>query len=50
MAYVKEDKSKGVIESYTPDWIEKIETKAFTPKLIPGINDNKINQAISVET
>ncbi len=50
MPYIKEDKKKGIEESYTPDWLEQIEVKPFTPNIIPGINDPQINQWISIET
>ena len=38
MTYIKEDKSKGIEESYTPDWIEQIKVEEFKPEEIPWIN------------
>lgn len=50
MPYIKEDKSKWVKESYTPDWIEDISSQKFEPEIIPWLNSPQINQNISIET
>jgi len=49
MPYIKEDKAKWIKEDYIPDWIDLIKPQPFIPKLIPWINDNELNQWISVE-
>ena len=36
-------------DTYTPQFAEEIQPVVFDPKLIPGINDNQINQDISIE-
>ena len=50
MPYIKENKSKQIKESYTPDWIEKIQIKPPVIEEIPWINIPQIVQSISIET
>ena len=50
MAYIMEDKSKWIEESYTPDWVEEIKTNPFEFKKIPWVNEPQINSWISIET
>lgn len=50
MPYIKENKSKGIEESYTPDWIEQIKIEPFTPDKIPGLTEPQIVSDISIET
>jgi len=35
MPYIQADKSKGIIESYTPDWITEINNIPFNADKIP---------------
>ena len=49
MWYIAEDKSKGIEESYTPDWVEEIKTEPFIPDPTPWVNEPQLNWDISIE-
>lgn len=49
MPYIKEDKSKGIEESYIPDWIEQIKIEPFIPDMVPWLNEPQVNKDISIE-
>ena len=49
MWYIPEDKDNKIEESYTPEWVWKVEQKIFIPTILPWVNSPQIDQTISVD-